>query len=310
MRPGTGLTGPDGFTGPGFRVCGRAYVRVHIQVRWVASKRKRTFNVRPLGAWSGQFYRDLSASDERGEAVVRRFEIGGTMSHGTGWEPPDTRARRPADPILYGAFPPPPPGFAPVTGFVPGTRQPRPPIPGSVRGAVRLMWVAAILTAFQVIAACSAATEGTGFGRYYFISGGAFAESDGDRTMEFSIAFLMLAGLVFCGLWVWMLIMCRLGRHWARILSSVFFGFNALSAISLFSGGVPGMDRFLGAVITLVGLMVVILLWSSEATAYFLPPFISSGWGQPGWYPGYPGQPGAPGQPGGSWPGAGNSYRR
>lgn len=263
--------------------------------------------------------------------MVRRFESGGTMSQSTGWEPPDTGARRPADPNLYGAYPPPPPGFAPA-GPLSGP-HPRPPMPASVVGAVRLMWLAVVMTAVQTVVVCSVASAGTGFGRYYLISGGAFVESNDYRTTGGAITFLLISGLVFCGLWIWMLTMCRLGRQWARIVSSVFFGLSVLSATSLVRPGIPGFDLFLGITITLVGLMVVILLWVPDSTPYFrtAPAPVPMVWGYPAVYPGHPaypaqpahpaqgrrarqaaraGQAGQAGQPEGPWVGSGDPYRR
>jgi hypothetical protein len=125
----------------------------------------------------------------------------------------------------------------------------------------------------------------------------------------------IITGIIFGGLWLWMAWKTGAGRNWARVLSSVFFGFACLQLI----GGMTSLatsGTILAFIVILagwgVGLAALIQLWQRESSEFFAfakraklagaygaaysgyqPP----GYGQPPQYgqPGY-GQPGY-GQP-------------
>jgi uncharacterized membrane protein YuzA (DUF378 family) len=84
--------------------------------------------------------------------------------------------------------------------------------------------------------------------------------------------------LVPIALWLWMAWACGWGRNWARILSTVLFGFATLDLTGFF--GPPGFRVSLaltvfGPTVTvlywLVGLAVVWLLWRPGSSAFFKP---------------------------------------
>lgn len=83
----------------------------------------------------------------------------------------------------------------------------------------------------------------------------------------------IIEGLVVAGFWLWMSRKTGVGRNWARVLSSVFFGFASLQLI----GGISGLTRsdypVAAFVVFLaewaVGLAVVVLLWQRESSQFF-----------------------------------------
>jgi hypothetical protein len=81
----------------------------------------------------------------------------------------------------------------------------------------------------------------------------------------------IIAGVIAAGLWLWMAWKTGAGRGWARVLSTVFFGFMCVGLI----GGLIGLagGAVLGFVLTLaewgVGLAAVICLWKRESSEFF-----------------------------------------
>jgi hypothetical protein len=129
-----------------------------------------------------------------------------------------------------------------------------------------------------------------------------------------SLASGIITGIISGGLWLWMAWKTGAGRNWARVLSSVFFGFMCLQ----FIGGIASLagsgDTALAFITTLVewgvGLAALIQLWQRESGDFFAfakQAKLARAYGAA--YPGYPppgyGQPSQYGQPGYGQPGYG-----
>ena len=78
-------------------------------------------------------------------------------------------------------------------------------------------------------------------------------------------------GLIGVGVWIWMAQMCKAGKSWARILSTVLFGLQTinLAAGAAVPGGASTTTRIYGIVIWLIGLVAVIFLWQRPSSEYF-----------------------------------------
>jgi hypothetical protein len=66
-----------------------------------------------------------------------------------------------------------------------------------------------------------------------------------------------------------MALMCKAGKAWARVVSTVLF---AIQTIDLAIGAaVPGggATRFYGLLVWVIGLVAIILLWQRPSTEYF-----------------------------------------
>jgi hypothetical protein len=118
-------------------------------------------------------------------------------------------------------------------------------------------------------------------------------------AMVFSVAL----ALIEIGLWLWMAFACKAGKHYARVMSSVFFGVSASStlfgSVGFFvtshsgttSSAFASSDTVLGQVaswLTLAaGLAAIVLLWAKSSSAYFRPQqFFAPPYGYAGYYPG------------------------
>lgn len=68
-------------------------------------------------------------------------------------------------------------------------------------------------------------------------------------------------------LWLWMAWKCLVGRWWARVLSTVFFG---LATVVTLTSGPYGAWGLAGATLGwFIGLGAVVLLWQRSSSSYF-----------------------------------------
>lgn len=84
------------------------------------------------------------------------------------------------------------------------------------------------------------------------------------------VAFLVLAALIAAGLWLWMARANGKGLSWARTVSAVFFGLGTLTLVtqlgtSVYTAGTLTID----AVISLIGLVVIVLLFRKESGPFY-----------------------------------------
>jgi hypothetical protein len=142
------------------------------------------------------------------------------------------------------------------------TAQPaRPP---AMQRAVSLTYAGAALGLVAEIVS-SLTTHNMSFYAYNSTSGTTHVHSAS------SIVAGIIGGLIVAGLWLWMAWKTGAGRSWARVLSSVFFGFMCLGLI----GGLVGLagGTVLAFVFTLaewgVGLAAIIYLWKRESNEFF-----------------------------------------
>jgi hypothetical protein len=80
----------------------------------------------------------------------------------------------------------------------------------------------------------------------------------------------IVGGLIGVGLWIWMAFMCKAGKSWARIVSSVFFGIETINlGVGSAATGTGGATRIYGILIWLIGLVAIIFLWQRPSTEFF-----------------------------------------
>jgi hypothetical protein len=162
-----------------------------------------------------------------------------------------------------------------------------------------------------------------------------YSASTINTAVNIDIAAVAVGGLLGTLLWLWMAWKIKTGRHWARVLSSVFFGISVLSALA---GGInytaseksgststttsihtPVAGTILSWLTVAVGLYALVMFWHKTNAAFFRPqkfampgypyPYPPQGYppaqypqvpGQGGYLPGQ-GQDGTPQQPNDPW---------
>lgn len=163
---------------------------------------------------------------------------------------------------------------APQVPYGGDVQQQNVPKPGSVRNAVRLMLVGAALSLVSIIVGIIAVQT---------LKGSAQGQmgSDASDNVANSVASVgAIGGVVFYGvvaavLWLWMAWKTGQGRHWARIVSTVFAGLNLIRTAMVVLGNVAagtsaGIGEIIVQVISLiVGIVVIVLLWRKDSGEFF-----------------------------------------
>lgn len=201
------------------------------------------------------------------------------------------------------------PVFPPQGGYA---APPKPPIPSTVQRAFTLMLVGAGLEVLNVVLSFVFSHQVDQKIQQALDSGTVTSST------SVSIASTTTGGILGIGLWIWMAYANKAGKNWARITGTVFFGISCLgilgdliivAAMAKWIGGLAYLLVAENVIGWVIGLLVVILLWKQESTAYFKPQVYLPYPTQPYGYPTMPGQPmqpmppqnGAPQQPGDPW---------
>ena len=79
----------------------------------------------------------------------------------------------------------------------------------------------------------------------------------------------VVIGLISIGLWVWMALMNKAGKSWARIVATVLFGLDTLFLLLGVARAGAAASSLVSILIWLIGLGAVILLWRKDSSEYF-----------------------------------------
>jgi hypothetical protein len=153
---------------------------------------------------------------------------------------------------------------SPSAGQAPEPVHPGPPAYLVI--AVRLMYAGAVVSALSLIVGL--ATIGS-LRNSLHKTYPTFTATQLHSLQTILVAGSVVFGLISVGLWVWMAMMNRAGKSWARIVATVLFGLDTLFLLL----GVARAGAAAGALVSiltwLIGLGAVILLWRRESTEYF-----------------------------------------
>lgn len=113
---------------------------------------------------------------------------------------------------------------------------------------------------------------------FIFVAALGSAATGLTRLMLFAVGLLCAASLLDTGLWIWMAVMNRRGKAWARLTAIALFAlyvvnFGLLIRSMLLGAALPRSSGTLlildNALVAFVGLAAIILLLTRQATAYF-----------------------------------------
>lgn len=102
------------------------------------------------------------------------------------------------------------------------------------------------------------------------------SQSSSSNSADVQASYLVggiISGVISAGLWLWMAHKTDAGRNWARVLSSVLFGFMCLQ----FIGGIVSLANSAGSAPSFIvtfaewglGLGAIIALWQPESSEFF-----------------------------------------
>jgi hypothetical protein len=179
--------------------------------------------------------------------------------------------------------PGPNPAFPQYPGGAVGL-PPSPPLPQSVRRAHYCILAGGVLAVLGIVATLTQTNAIRG------VLETSDPNSDQNTINSLVTATIVIAcvfGLVEVGLWVWMAFATKAGKNWARVLSTVLFGLNALSTListlaysansassssaSTFSSSDTTIGQVAAWLEFLAGLAAIILLWNRQSSPYFRP---------------------------------------
>jgi hypothetical protein len=150
----------------------------------------------------------------------------------------------------------------------PSAESVRPGPPPSVVMAVRLMYAGAVVSALSLIVGL--ATVGSLRDSLHK------AQPSLTPTELHNLETVVVVGSVFIGvisigLWVWMAMMNKAGRSWARIVATVLFGLDTLLLLLGVARAGAAAGTLVSILTWVIGLGAVIYLWRKDASGYFNP---------------------------------------
>ena len=152
----------------------------------------------------------------------------------------------------------------PSAGQAPEPARPEPP-PSMVM-AVRLMYAGAVVSAVSLVVGL--ATVGS-LRTALHKSQPSLTPTQLHDLQTVVVVGSVAIGLISIGLWVWMALMNKAGKSWARIVATVLFGLDTLFLLLGVARAGAAASSVVSILIWLIGLGTVILLWRKDSSEYF-----------------------------------------
>ena len=151
----------------------------------------------------------------------------------------------------------------PSAGQAPEPARPEPP--PSVVMAVRLMYAGAVVSAVSLVVGL--ATVGSLRSALHKAQPTLTPTQLHDLQTVVVVGSIII-GLISIGLWVWMALMNKAGKNWARIVATVLFGLDTLFLLLGVARAGAAASSLVSVLIWLIGLGAIILLWRRDSTEY------------------------------------------
>jgi hypothetical protein len=134
--------------------------------------------------------------------------------------------------------------------------------------AVRLMYAGAVVSALSLIVGL--VTVGS-LRNSLHKSDTSLTTSQLHSLQTVVVVGSVFIGVISIGLWVWMALMNKAGKSWARIVSTVLFGLDTLFLLLGVARAGAAAGTLVSILTWLIGLGAVIFLWRKDSSAYFAP---------------------------------------
>ncbi|WP_026413259.1 hypothetical protein [Actinomadura oligospora] len=92
-----------------------------------------------------------------------------------------------------------------------------------------------------------------------------------DTVVRVGTGMAVVFSLIGTGLWIWMAKVCRDGRSWGRVLSTVFMAIGTLSFFYSLTQDAPGWAKLIDILPVAVGIAATVSLWREESRSHFDP---------------------------------------
>lgn len=157
-------------------------------------------------------------------------------------------------------------GLPPAPAIQPEPATPAGPAPTTVVRAVQLMFVSAALGALYTILFVANRDAL----RAQILEADPNAQNV-DTAVNGAVAFSIITGVVFTALWIWLALMVRQGKNWARITTWVLAGLGLLFALFDLINMLNALTATLSIIAGLVDLAIIVLLAMRPSNEYFKP---------------------------------------
>ena len=144
----------------------------------------------------------------------------------------------------------------------------RPGPPPSVVRAVQLMYAGAVVSAISLIVGLATVSS---LRSSLHKSDPSLTAAQLHNLQTVVVVGSVVIGLVSIGLWVWMALMNKAGKAWARIVATVLFGLDTIFLLLGVARAGAAAGTLVSILTWLIGLGAVILLWRKDSSAYFSP---------------------------------------
>jgi hypothetical protein len=151
----------------------------------------------------------------------------------------------------------------PSAGQMPEPVRPGPP--PSVVMAVRLMYAGAVVSALSLIVGLL--TVGS-LRNSLHKAQPSLTPSELHNLQTVVVVGSVLIGVISIGLWVWMALLNKAGKSWARVVATVLFGLDTLFLLLGVARAGAAAGTLVSILTWLIGLGAVIYLWRKDASAY------------------------------------------
>jgi hypothetical protein len=131
--------------------------------------------------------------------------------------------------------------------------------------AVRLMYAGAVVSAVSLVVGLATVSS---LRTALHKSDPSLTPSQLHNLQTIVVAGSVAVGLISIGLWVWMALMNKAGKSWARIVATVLFGLDTLFLLLGVARAGAAASSLVSILIWLIGLGAVILLWRKDSGEY------------------------------------------
>ena len=152
----------------------------------------------------------------------------------------------------------------PSAGQTPPPARPQPP--QSVLTAVKLMYAGAVVSALSLIVSLATVS---GLKSALHKADPSLTSSQLHNLEVFAVGLAVVTGLIGVGLWIWMALMNKAGKSWARIVGTTFFGIDTLLLLLGLARAGAAAGTLVSILTWLIGLGTVVMLWRRESSEFF-----------------------------------------
>ncbi|HKE74342.1 MAG TPA: hypothetical protein VKB57_12045 [Acidimicrobiales bacterium] len=139
--------------------------------------------------------------------------------------------------------------------------------PPSIRLAVRLMWLGAVVT---VLGSLSVFVQTDALRDRLKDNDATLTKSDLDAAVAAIIGFTIVIGLVIVALWLWMAYTNGQGKSWARVVATVLGVLNVLFLVGgLAMGNQTGLGLVFNFVNLVLAIVILVLLYRPDSSSYY-----------------------------------------